>query len=1564
MKLARFIAAVTALAFTVVSSAQAAYVMRLPVAGMKVASPAGVLTVAPAALSFGAVDVGQTATRDVVLANNSAQPIELVSVEVLDVSSGFHATSDCGASLSPGEQCTAAVAFTPSSGAASSSTLSVLTSSAAYFVDLSGNGTAPHGVLSAAVQEFGDVLVGQTQRATGITLTNVGTGALRLSSVQVEGAPGDFGATDDCGAVLSAGEACSLEVSFTPSQRGAVTATVAVDMEGQRLTLEARGRGIAAVGALTADVSSDFGQVLVGSSQMRQFTFTNVGDAPASAVAAAVQGSHLRFAANSCGTSSARVSLAPGQSCGMTVVYEPLNATSPQGGQLSVEGSFLGQRASLALTSESALQDAALDKTAHAFADTWVGEAAPAARILVTNAGTVPMNVGSVALEGADASSFEVASACAAPVAPGQTCAVDAVFKPATPGAKTASIRVQTDSKTMTVALTGRGVQAVGALVPATSADFGDVSVGTSVSRHFTFTNSGDAPASDVQVALTSTPGLSIASNTCATTVVAGASCSISVTYAPTSGSALSGASLSVAGKFVGSPASLALSGSAQLPSAAWSSTPAEVVALTDTDRNFGVLAPGSTAARSFYLLNVSKGSLGVGFALAGDTAMFRLEKVTQTTASGVAASSCKAGGQLSGDGLSTQTPCQTADATQSNSRILVQVRYTPSATGTHSVQLALNTDNNTVLPAALTLVGSSQFDAQGAWSTSATTLRAPTTTDLDFGYKDAGTTNPKSLYLRNVGTVGAMAVGFTLTGDTDNFVLTRAYRLANSGGSQNCISGGTPDVQNPGTLTTCVVDPAGGAYPNIRLDLQYKPVRPGTHTVALTPFTANGTALPQALTLTGKVDVPQAAWSINAQKPVTPLTAENLAFSATSPGRTLSKTFFLQPQTTKAIAVGFELTGDTSQFRITEVRRTSSGTGGLQCTLRADYLATQAPCYADAPTGNYPNLLVTVAYNPTVTGDHSVRLALTTGNGTQLPADLTLQGTSVFDAQGAWSSSPSVVVQPSDAERQLEARIGSTAVTKTFYLKNLGSSGRMVTGFALAGDTAFFRIVSVYKADASGAISSCGTAPASDGLSTGPCSTDAIESNLTSERFKDVAVTVQFQSWDTGRKVVTLVPTATNGAAMPTALSVSGTVEAGAVGVWSKSASSTVALAAADLDLGTVTVGGAIQYKDVHLRNSSARGIVAAGFRLVGDTEHFRLQYVMRDGGSYYCYPQAAVIAADGLSSSTCHLTSETSSIAVRIAYNPTTVGQHSVQLVPETDIDTVLPAPLTFSGTGVFDAQGVWSMSGASEVPPSAADLQFESTVNSSIARTFYLKNIGTYGALSARVSLRGDTEHFKLQSVAVRGTSGESACPLDTSKLSTATNCVSATYIAVAVLYAPTAAGTHTVQMETVSSNGSTLPAAVTLTGTGYSDTVGTWSSSYGAVALQPGDTTFGPTPLGTPVVRKFYVHPTGDVAQLSLAFSVQGGGNVMKVLSVSKVNPKDGKARDCGVTLQPGGATSTGYCVAEGKSSQSFSVIEVEVQYLAQMTGTRSIQLVASSADAGLPPTPLTLTGTAN
>jgi hypothetical protein len=193
---------------------------------------------------------------------------------------------------------------------------------------------------------FGTLALGLTSAAKTVTLKNVGTSAITITSIAVTGAEaGDFPETaTTCGASLGAAASCTVSVTFKPSTTGARSATLtftdSASGSPQKLTLSGVGT--------TAELSStslSFGSVTVGSSALNTVTLKNVGTTAITISSITIAGADPGdFGQSGCGGS-----LAAGVSCTISVTFKPTK-TGARSATLKIADSAAGSPQQVSLT--------------------------------------------------------------------------------------------------------------------------------------------------------------------------------------------------------------------------------------------------------------------------------------------------------------------------------------------------------------------------------------------------------------------------------------------------------------------------------------------------------------------------------------------------------------------------------------------------------------------------------------------------------------------------------------------------------------------------------------------------------------------------------------------------------------------------------------------------------------------------------------------------------------------------------------------------------------------------------------------------------------------------------------------------------------------------------------------------------------------------------------------------------------------------------------------------------------------------------------------------------------
>jgi hypothetical protein len=200
------------------------------------------------------------------------------------------------------------------------------------------------------------------------------------------------------------------------------------------------------------------------------------------------------------------------------------------------------------------------------FGDQAVNTTSPAQKVTLTNNGTGPLTISSIGITGADPTDFSQTNNCPASLAAGASCQISVTFTPTALGARSASLAVTDNApgSPQSIPLSGTGAQPVVQFNP-TSVTFNPQTVGGTTSPQVvTLTNEGGSTLTIASIGITGSDASDFAdTSACGSTVAAGASCQIKVTFTPTASGNRS-AALSVSDNAPGSPQTVALSGTGQ----------------------------------------------------------------------------------------------------------------------------------------------------------------------------------------------------------------------------------------------------------------------------------------------------------------------------------------------------------------------------------------------------------------------------------------------------------------------------------------------------------------------------------------------------------------------------------------------------------------------------------------------------------------------------------------------------------------------------------------------------------------------------------------------------------------------------------------------------------------------------------------------------------------------------------------------------------------------------------------------------------------------------------------
>jgi hypothetical protein len=263
-----------------------------------------------------------------------------------------------------------------------------------------------------------------------------------------------------------------------------------------------------------------------------------------------------------------------------------------------------------------------------------VGESSAAKKSTVTNTGTTAVNDIVVTLTGTNASEFSISSnTCTATLNPGATCTISVIMSPITGGTKSAMVTLTDSDGTQNLILGGTGVQQI-TITPTDMETFKPQLVNTTSAPYVaTLTNVSLEPLYIYSISITGADVINFPeTNTCPispATLAAGASCTISISFMPTSPTGFSASGIIMSSSST-PKRGITLKGSGT------------AVELTPTSLAFGTVNVGSSSQMTVTLTNAWTTSLTVtSVAISGAGATSYSETNTCTANPVLAGGSC-----------------------------------------------------------------------------------------------------------------------------------------------------------------------------------------------------------------------------------------------------------------------------------------------------------------------------------------------------------------------------------------------------------------------------------------------------------------------------------------------------------------------------------------------------------------------------------------------------------------------------------------------------------------------------------------------------------------------------------------------------------------------------------------------------------------------------------------------------------------------------------------------------------------------------------------------------------
>jgi subtilisin family serine protease len=213
------------------------------------------IQVAPTSYDFGNVTIGESPTVTVTIENTGDSDLKLGQLNLAGTDFAIRNDNCSNTAVTAGNTCTIKVTFAPQTEGAKNATLSIPSNdsdTATATVTLTGNGIAavvlvPDISITPTSHDFGDVEVGESPSVT-VTISNTGDSDLELGQLNLAGT--DFAIRNDncANTAVTAGNTCTIKVSFAPQTEGAKNATLSIpsnDPDTATATVTLTGNGIA-----------------------------------------------------------------------------------------------------------------------------------------------------------------------------------------------------------------------------------------------------------------------------------------------------------------------------------------------------------------------------------------------------------------------------------------------------------------------------------------------------------------------------------------------------------------------------------------------------------------------------------------------------------------------------------------------------------------------------------------------------------------------------------------------------------------------------------------------------------------------------------------------------------------------------------------------------------------------------------------------------------------------------------------------------------------------------------------------------------------------------------------------------------------------------------------------------------------------------------------------------------------------------------------------------------------------------------------------------------------------
>ena len=303
------------------------------------------MTLSPATVSFGNVNLGSSATQNLQLTNTGNSTVTVTQV----AASGTGITVSGAATpltLAPSQTVALTVTYAPAALGATAGSITVTNNGGVSVTDaVTATGVQAGLNVTPTSVSFGSVVIGNTNSQT-VQLKNSGTANLTISQATVTGSGLSLTGLS-LPLTLAPSQSGNFNVQYAPQGSGNVSGAVSIvsNAPNSPATVALSGTGVAATSTISVNPTSlSFGNVTDGSSAAQGFTVTNTGNSNV-----AISGMSLNGTGYSLLSGAGAVTLSPNQSTSVSVQFAPAVAGSANGG-VTIVSNATGSASSVSLS--------------------------------------------------------------------------------------------------------------------------------------------------------------------------------------------------------------------------------------------------------------------------------------------------------------------------------------------------------------------------------------------------------------------------------------------------------------------------------------------------------------------------------------------------------------------------------------------------------------------------------------------------------------------------------------------------------------------------------------------------------------------------------------------------------------------------------------------------------------------------------------------------------------------------------------------------------------------------------------------------------------------------------------------------------------------------------------------------------------------------------------------------------------------------------------------------------------------------------------------------------------